>query len=103
MVFVGSLSEAKDKLSQWRGYCPTGGGFCIGFSPDLIERQARTQGFHLLKCEYDLERQTAICAELISDGCRAARDAEAGVPEEKKATYDTVGLWHHFLEPLLRI
>jgi hypothetical protein len=103
MVFVGSLSEASDKLSQWRGYCPTGGGFCIGFSPELIEKQARTQDFHLLKCQYDLDQQTAICAELISDGCRAAMDAEAGVPEGKKATYNTVGLWHHFVEPLMQI
>ncbi len=103
MVFVGSLSEAKDKLSQWRGYCPTGGGYCIGFSPELIERQAKTQDFHLLKCEYDLKQQTAICAELISDGCRAAMGAEAVVPEEKQATYETVGLWHHFVEPLMCI
>jgi hypothetical protein len=72
MVFVGSLSEAGDKLSQWRGYCPTGGGFSIGLSPDLIMRQAAKQDFQLVKCEYSLKEQTAICEELISAGCRAA-------------------------------
>jgi hypothetical protein len=73
-VFVGSLSEAKDKLSQWRAYCPNGGGFSVGFDPQLVLRRAETQGFHLLKCEYDPERQRALCAELISEGCRARRE-----------------------------
>lgn len=30
-VFVSSFSENADKLSQWRGYCPSGNGICIGF------------------------------------------------------------------------
>jgi len=30
-VFVSFFSESADKLSQWRGYCPSGSGICIGF------------------------------------------------------------------------
>ena len=105
-VFVGSLSEAKDRLSQWRAYSSIGGGFSIGFDPKLIERQAKKQGFYLLKCEYDPEKQKAICAELISNGCRAAQEAEIRFPEqqeEKKQSVRTIGLWHGFVEPLMQI
>ena len=56
-VFVSSLSEAKDRLSQLRGYCPTGGGFSIGFDPELLERQAMKQDFYLLKCEYNRQSE----------------------------------------------
>jgi Protein of unknown function (DUF2971) len=74
-VFVASLSEAKDKLSQWRAYCSPGGGFSIGFDPRTIERQARGQDFRLLKCEYDPEKQRAICREMISEACKSAQGA----------------------------
>jgi hypothetical protein len=30
--FVCSFSEEKDLLSQWRGYCPEGIGFSLGFN-----------------------------------------------------------------------
>ncbi len=101
MVFVGSLSEAGDKLSQWRGYCPTGGGFSIGFSPDLILRQAAKQDFQLVKCEYSLKTQTAICEDLISAGCRAA--IESLPREDPRLKRRPHGLWHSCLKPLMRI
>ncbi len=78
-VFVGSLSEAKDILSQWRAYCPNGGGFSIGFAPELLERQAEKQGFNLLKCEYEPTRQSALCEELIRNACTAAEKAQAAL------------------------
>lgn len=108
MVFVGSLSEAGDKLSQWRAYCPTG-GFSIGFDPKLIQLQAERQQFQLVKCEYDVERQRAICNALVAQGCSAARECER-MPEvnpklrtTSKESLQTLGLWHRFVEPLMRI
>lgn len=77
-IFVGSLSGAKDQLSQWRGYCPTGGGFSIGFDTEILKAQAKRQGFRLVKCEYDKEKQKAICEEIISDACSAVgKEADA--------------------------
>ena len=36
-IFICSFSRNDDQLSQWRGYCPDGNGFCIGFNTkDLI-------------------------------------------------------------------
>jgi hypothetical protein len=107
-VFVSSLSEAKDLLSQWRAYCPTGGGFSIGFDHKLIMRQAKKQNFCLLKCEYDATNQKAICDELISDGCRAADEAvttysKSAAPHKYgKKSIQTVGLWHRIIEPSIR-
>jgi hypothetical protein len=43
-VFVTSLSEKPDLLSQWRGYCPGGAGVCVGFDKDGIEEFCQRQG-----------------------------------------------------------
>jgi hypothetical protein len=38
-LFVASLSEKSDLLSQWRAYCPSGRGVSIGFSSDSLGEQ----------------------------------------------------------------
>jgi hypothetical protein len=38
-LFIASLSERGDLLSQWRAYCPTGLGVSIGFSSDSLTEQ----------------------------------------------------------------
>jgi hypothetical protein len=38
-LFVASLSENSDLLSQWRAYCPSGLGVSIGFSGDSLNEQ----------------------------------------------------------------
>ena len=35
-VYTMSFSKKGDQLSQWRGYCPNDGGYCIGFDFDGI-------------------------------------------------------------------
>lgn len=42
------LCETDDLLSQWRGYGDSGGGFSIGFRPDILVAMARRTlaGFH---------------------------------------------------------
>jgi hypothetical protein len=35
--FVVSFSENGDDLSQWRSYCPSGGGVSLGFSNEALE------------------------------------------------------------------
>jgi hypothetical protein len=94
-IFVGSLSEAEDKLSQWRAYCPTGGGFSIGFAPEILKAQGKRQHFSLLKCEYDEEKQKAICEQIISDACSTA-GAETDAAERKRIVVD------EFVVPFVR-
>lgn len=102
MVFVASLSEVGDKLSQWRGYCPIGGGFSIGFAPDLIHQLAARQEYDLVKCEYDLKEQTAICEELISEGCRRAREYQLKEDPNPKLRREPAGLWRGLYKPLMK-
>ncbi len=52
-VFVCSFSAKKDDLSQWRGYCPNGNGFCVGFDLSKLVKQAETQVYTIKQCEYD--------------------------------------------------
>lgn len=100
MVYVASLSEAGDRLSQWRGYCPSGGGFSVGFAPELISQLAWRQGYELLRCEYDLKEQKAICEELVSEGCRIAKQREA--EEDLAFQRESAGIWHGLYKPLMR-
>lgn len=41
-IYILSFSAKEDDLSQWRGYCPNGNGFSIGFrAKDLREQIAK--------------------------------------------------------------
>jgi len=58
-LFVVSLSEDGDMLSQWRGYAGNGGGFSIGFGglPILPRHWPHTMrndlGTQIIRCVYD--------------------------------------------------
>jgi hypothetical protein len=58
--YVACFSEAGDSLSQWRGYCPPGFGYSIGFDQRRLQTLAQAQGFKLSKCIYNLESQQQI-------------------------------------------
>ena len=75
-IFVGSLSEAGDLLSQWRGYCAEGNGFSIGFSPSDLDKALLSQGFKLAPCVYDFEKKKALLNELIDDALNAPEDPD---------------------------
>lgn len=60
-IFVYSLSEEADSLSQWRGYAEEGRGFTIGFSGESLRNQASKPNaeFGLRQVEYDHDIQRA--------------------------------------------
>lgn len=60
-VYVSCYSEVSDSLSQWRGYCPPGFGYSIGFDGDALRAAASRQGFELGRCIYDKFEQENIC------------------------------------------
>jgi hypothetical protein len=66
-MFVACFSERGDLLSQWRGYCPNQVGYSIAFDREQLEESALRQGFRLIRCEYDKDRQNAIVDELLSE------------------------------------
>jgi hypothetical protein len=65
-ICVFSLSKDGDLLSQWRGYCPPGGGYSIGFRLDSLTQFSRTHKLYLEPCIYDRTKQEAIIKEAIT-------------------------------------
>lgn len=60
-IFVFSLTEKGNLLSQWRAYTPSGeAGVSIGFSKEGLEKIAAKKGFELIKCLYDKKEQLGI-------------------------------------------
>jgi hypothetical protein len=65
LVCVFSLSEEPDLLSQWRGYCPPGGGYAIGFPGNELKALLARQGCWLARCVYAPAAHRALVAEAL--------------------------------------
>ncbi|VVM47440.1 DUF2971 domain-containing protein [Pseudomonas fluorescens] len=63
-IFVASFSETPDLLSQWRGYCPAGSGYCLGFDFQGVKAFCDENGLRLEKCIYGHEEQVGAIIEL---------------------------------------
>ena len=58
-VFTFSLSEVRDSLSQWRGYCPDG-GYAISFTNAQLNELLKEDNLFLGRCIYEEEEQERI-------------------------------------------
>jgi len=68
-VFLVSLSEVGDLLSQWRGYSPPGRGYCIGFNPQALSQAAWSlDQMQLVKCVYSEKDQKNLARQVL-DAC----------------------------------
>jgi hypothetical protein len=67
-IFVVSLTKHKNQLSQWRAYCPPGGGYSIGFPTKLIQDLAKNQKYLLARCSYSHQECQDFCRE-VCDVC----------------------------------
>jgi hypothetical protein len=88
-VCVCSFSAEGDLLSQWRGYCPQGTGYSIGFDSGKLLDLARNHNFLLAPCQYDLDSQKTIVVDSINQGTKQVLDCSAN-PEDaeiKKASW----------------
>jgi hypothetical protein len=81
-ICVFSLSKEGDFLSQWRGYCPPGGGYSIGFRTDSLTQFSKTHDLYLAPCIYDETRQEAVVREAVTKICDAALKGWTGSYEE---------------------
>lgn len=61
--FICSFSEEKDLLSQWRGYCPKGIGFSLGFKFSKLRESAKP--FRFEPCIYEEEKQISEIRNII--------------------------------------
>ncbi len=87
-VFVSSFSENADLLSQWRGYCPHGNGFSLGFDFNRLLPLMVEQGFTMAPCVYEVETQKEIVSELIATTIESFQDflAEGMIISQKRLT-----------------
>lgn len=67
-VFVLSLTEEDDQLSQWRAYSGHHSGFAIGFDVAVLCKVASEHGFSLDGCIYDTRAQSYLAAILVDNG-----------------------------------
>jgi Protein of unknown function (DUF2971) len=69
-VYVTSFSRHGNQLSQWRGYCPPGNGFSLGFRVNDLRKLAEKRSYEFdiafIPCLYDVGEQNALMSELIS-------------------------------------
>ncbi|MBA3785050.1 MAG: DUF2971 domain-containing protein [Acidobacteria bacterium] len=65
-VYIFSMTEERDLLSQWRAYCPKSGGYSIGFPSIQLQLMATRQNFFLSSCVYDNDEQYQIISEIIN-------------------------------------
>ncbi|MEI7639234.1 MAG: DUF2971 domain-containing protein [Syntrophus sp. (in: bacteria)] len=79
--YIFSLSEKRDDLSQWRGYCPPTGGYCIEFDPQKLLSIVKKGGYKLEKVLYRQdEKENKI--KSISKGLSVSPNSES-IEKEK--------------------
>ncbi len=78
-VFVFSLSEDSDQLSQWRAYTRPGNGYSIGFDSTKIADLADPSTFHLAKCYYKPDDHVALLDLIVTD-CQNTLERELDAP-----------------------
>ncbi len=64
--YVSSFCRKGDRLSQWRAYCPSGGGVCVGFNSQKVREVAEHQGFGLGRCRYTEADQDPLIDDVIA-------------------------------------
>ena len=64
-IHVACFSEKQDDLSQWRGYCPGGGGFSVGFDSDQLGKAADSRHAFIAPCVYDPDLQSHLVKQLV--------------------------------------
>lgn len=65
-LYVSSFSERPDLLSQWRGYCPGGSGYCLGFDRKILQQYCEARGYRLEKCVYGHDDQQAEVTGIVT-------------------------------------
>lgn len=66
-IYVHSLSEDGNSLSQWRSYTPHGKGVCIEYDINSINGMVKPDDIYFVKCEYDETKQFQLLGEMIEN------------------------------------
>ncbi len=103
-IFVFSLTEKGNLLSQWRAYTPFGeAGVSIGFSKERLEKIATQKGFELIKCLYDQKEQFGILnAELDAIVANFVIDAHSINTTGRSPNQKYLSYFNQYSERLLK-
>jgi hypothetical protein len=103
-IFVFSLTEKGNLLSQWRAYTPSGeAGVSIGFSKEGLEKIAAKKGFELIKCLYDKKEQRGILnTELDAIVAKFNKDVPSIKTAESPPNQKYVSYCYQYSERLLK-
>lgn len=74
---VASFSEESDLLSQWRGYCPAGVGYSVGFRTAGLAAIARNHQGRFARCLYDKVEQQELLVSAFRVVCELGVEARS--------------------------
>jgi hypothetical protein len=66
-ICVCSFTEKSDLLSQWRGYCPPGGGYCLGIESKSLIEAFGSKKFTMLPCVYSWFHHDLLLKDAINN------------------------------------
>jgi hypothetical protein len=103
-TYVASFCQERDRLSQWRAYCPTAGGVAIGFNSGKLESLARRNKFRLVKCLYDDSCQreriwsflASLCTQVKSELEASRKPQRSEILRQLLGDHDAI--WEHHVE-----
>jgi len=104
-VFVFSMSQADDLLSQWRAYCTPSNGYAIGFDGKALAGHARTQHSFMAPCVYVDADQQRLVEQLIDDSVREFRAKRTQGVSSDDSLLAVAGLFlisFHIVAPVLK-
>ncbi len=86
-LFVCSFTEEGDLLSQWRGYCPDGGGLSLGFDFGHIKECAKSQGYWIGPCLYDSSEKKSVVTKILESTIPTVESMFGNTPEHQIRGY----------------
>ena len=91
-ICVCSFTGEGDLLSQWRAYCPSDGGYSIGFLSEPLKKSLSDQAFDLIPCVYDQEGHRRVMGPIV----QKALSSLQMVAKTKYGSGDLVAKWGEF-------
>ena len=99
IILSTSFSKHGDLLSQWRSYCPSEGGFAIGFDAEYLGKLENHNEFspRLFECLYD-EKEKNRLAKLFGEDSILAHDRLEHFSKDKRLHFQsTIYYWLKFV------
>jgi hypothetical protein len=89
-VYVLCFSEARNQLSQWRGYTQHGRGICLSIDSGLLVQRMQAQGWTFQNCRYNQDSQLTWAEAILSRMRREAGATCEGLKGDRKRGFDAV-------------